>query len=470
MPRLPYDEKAAVWDLIGYKPTGDNILQAHISQAPHMIGLGGEGGGKSYAGAMELLPHTLLPPFLRDGKPITRLYWIVAPEYELARPEFEYLLDALNSIGAVVSHSFPTEGACSLVTVTGTLVQTRSADQPTRVMAGRGPQGILYCEIGMLTRNLWERGFTRLMRSEEGIAGWSWGSGIMQHALPWFLEFHDMGDGPNSWGVESFHLPSWENSVLFPGGRQDAKILQVEETLSTTDFLERIAAEKTAPADRVLPEFEYKKHVKDLPFVEWRYRGVKGDRHGSRRLGVTLAVDPGYRPGAYAVLAIQDHHPYIHVIDEIYARETTVDQVIKIAKQRDWWNNVVTGVIDPFGGTQHQAMESHQEAWMRQAGVQLHTPQRATILQGVERYRQFLARGPQGVPFIFFDPRCANTIREHRLYRRHESPEGKALRVNPIDRDNHGIKAITYWLLAFRGPAGAPTRRRAPATSSFEFT
>jgi hypothetical protein len=470
MPRLPYEEKARVWELVGYKPTGEKVQQAHRSAAQHMVGIGGEGGGKSYAGAMELLPHTILPPFLRDGVPIDRLYWIVAPEYELARPEFEYLHDALSRIGGVVSVSFPAEGACSLVTVTGTVVQTRSADQPTRVMAGRGPQGILYCEMGMLTQNLWERGFTRLMRSEEGIAGWSWGGGIMQRALPWFLEFHDMGDGENAWGIESFHLPTWENLVLFPGGRKDPKILQAEATLSKVDFLERIAAEKTAPADRVLPEFEYKKHVKKLPFVEWRDYGVEGDRHGSRRLAVTLAVDPGYRPGAYAVLAVQDHHPYIHVIDEIYARETTVDQVIKIAMQRPWWENVVTGVIDPFGGTQHQAMESHQEAWMRQAGIMLHTPTRATILQGIERYRQFLARGSEGVPYLFYDPRCENAIREHRLYRRHDSPEGRALRVNPIDRDNHAIKAVTYWLLCFRGAAGSPSVRRAPAKSDFVFT
>ena len=292
----------------------------------------------------------------------------------------------------------------------------------------------------------------------------------MQRALPWFLEFHDMGDGPNDWGIKSFHMPSWENSVLFPGGRQDPKILQAEKTLSLVDFLERIAAEKTAPADRVLPEFEYKKHVKELPFIEWRYRGTEGDRHGSRRLAVTLAVDPGYRPGAYAVLAIQDHHPFIHVIDEIYARETNVDQVIKIAMQRPWWGNVTTGVIDPFGGIQHQAMESHQEAWAKQAGITLHTPMRANILQGVERYRQFLAAGPEGAPTIFYDPKCANTIREHRLYRRHESPEGRNLRINPIDRDNHGIKAITYWLLAFRVLAGNPQKRRKSSYSEFSFT
>src|SRR3990167_6349714 len=126
----------------------------------------------------------------------------------------------------------------------------------------------------------------------------------------------------------------------------------------------------------------------------------------------------------------------VRVFDEVYLHRKTAEEVIATAKARPWWPNVVYGVIDPFGGETHQAHESQAELWRRLAKVPIYTPPRCglSILEGIRKYRSFLARGEAKESYVTFDPRCTNAIREHRLYRRQPSVEGRRLQTNPVDR------------------------------------
>ena len=66
---------------------------------------------------------------------------------------------------------------------------------------------------------------------------------------------------------------------------------------------------------------------------------------------------------------------------------------------------------------------------------------------------------------IVFDSKCAKTLKEFRMYRRNPSQEGRQLKVNPIDNNNHSIKALIYYVVATRGLAGIG---RASGVTSFE--
>lgn len=481
MSRLPLKAKQQLWNQLDYYPS-DEQAQTHASSDPHVLIVGGEGGGKSFCGAMEVLPHALLMPYpvthggLPRGRssnlpaPIyrDRLGWLVGPEFEDCRPEFGYLVDQLEVLQTrlgeklIAKQAFPDEGSCKLVLTTGTTIETRSASDPAKCMSGRGPQFILYCEAGRLTMDIWERGLSRLARSEEaGVPGWSWGSGIVQRSLPWFLDLYEQGQAPdNPYDLATFQMPSWTNRVTFPGGRQDSKILALERQLARADFDERIAAKIAPPSDIVFPEFSREQHVERWKFRRWLPVGHPGDS-ARKRWSVTLAIDPGYDPGAYAILAIQQQGPMVRVFDEIYAHRRTAESVIDEAMAKPWWENVVYGVIDPFAGDTHQAHASQVEIWQRQARIPVHMPNRRgfTVLEGIRRYRSFLSRGSAREHLVTFDPRCTNAIREHRLYRRQPSVEGRRLQMNPIDRDNHALKAFIYWLWQVKGFAGQPARK-----------
>jgi len=106
--RLPLATKRQVWELLGYRPSSEQAA-AHDSDAPHVLIIGGEGGGKSTCGSMEALPHALLMPYTVDrfgprSRPLPdaiyrdRLYWLVGPEFDDCRPEFSFLVDAIQDL------------------------------------------------------------------------------------------------------------------------------------------------------------------------------------------------------------------------------------------------------------------------------------------------------------------------------------------------------------------------------------
>jgi len=168
-------------------------------------------------------------------------------------------------------------------------------------------------------------------------------------------------------------------------------------------------------------------------------------------------IDPGYQ-GAYAVLAMQIAGEVVRQIDEVYARGIVVPDIIRECKARPWWRRVRGGVID-IAGAQHQGMESHVEAWHRLAGLGLRY-QPVGIADGILRHRTFLADPATGQPRLFHDPRCVNTIREYGLYRYMEVKENRPEREEPIDANNHAMKAIAYGLVANFGLVSGPRRPR----------
>ena len=59
-------------------------------------------------------------------------------------------------------------------------------------------------------------------------------------------------------------------------------------------------------------------------------------------------------------------------------------------------------------------------------------------------------------------PTCSNLIEEFGLYRYHEASDLGPISELPIDRDNHAIKALTYWLFDRFGAIERPPRRNIP--------
>ena len=107
---------------------------------------------------------------------------------------------------------------------------------------------------------------------------------------------------------------------MYPGGRHDPEILDLERILPEGEFARRVAAKVLPSPARIYPEFDYGLHVKDLEF--------------DPRLPVELAVDAGYYPSHYAVLALQvvaeDGMEVVHQVDEIWEHHLVHYDVIEI--------------------------------------------------------------------------------------------------------------------------------------------
>ena len=132
------------------------------------------------------------------------------------------------------------------------------------------------------------------------------------------------------------------------------------------------------------------------------------------------------------------------MLDEVYMQYAMTSQVIEACQRRSWWPHVRSGVID-IAGRQHHAMPSQIEVWMAQARIRLRS-HRVLLQDGMERLRTFLRNPGTGEARITVNSRCQALIREFANYRYHEPREHHPVSEQPIDADNHAIKALCYWL------------------------
>ena len=418
-----------LWERVGYSPSPAQRA-AHDCPARIRLIAGGERAGKSRSSAMELFGRLL------EG----RLYWLVGPEYDLCRPEFEYILDACRQINAVASVRYPGSNRCELITRTGARIVTRSAREPER-LAGEAPDGILGCEAAQLPSSV----FLRLRGRIAERRGWLWLSGTFEGSRGWYADKFRAWQLTEPPAARAFSIPSWENRALYPGGRDDSEIVDLEAMFPPDLFMERFGGVPCPPSTLVFREFDRRLHVA----AQARASGAP----------VELAIDPGYA-GAYAVLAIEQRGAEVAVIDEVYVRRTVAGDVIAACRQRPWWPRVRGGVID-VAGRQHHAAPSQIEVWASQAGVRLrsHT---VPLRSGIDRLRTFLRDPGSGSARLTVAPECRNLIEEFGLYRYHEDSDRDPISEIPIDRDNHAIKALTYWLFDRFGAIERPPRRSIP--------
>jgi hypothetical protein len=393
------------------------------SDREHRIKLlsGGEGAGKSLGAAFEVVAEF----------PFWDLVYIVAPKYEQAKKEFDYIKEALILLGATNEGliSNPVKGQRSLKTVFGQQVITLSAEDGVDGITGTGasPDLVLLVECGKVSYDIFLACRGRVARSRGLLIL----SGTIESSNRWYPEFITRWQADNPEGAKSFIVPTWDNLVLYPGGKQDDEIVRLEKTYPPDVFLERFGAVPCPPSGLVFREFSFIDHVKPTPTnEEWNNAPIE------------LAVDPGFA-GAYAVLAIKWLGDSVQVFDEVYRQFTVAEDVIAECKQREWWSKVKGGVID-IAGRQHQGLPSHIEIWQAH-GITLRS-NTVSISDGILRHRTFLRNPFTGKPRLFHDPKCKGTLAEYGRYKYREVIDGKPVSENPIDADNHAMKALAYWL------------------------
>jgi hypothetical protein len=272
----------------------------------------------------------------------------------------------------------------------------------------------------------------------------------------WFFDLFQRGqssshDAKDWW---SYRSPTWENIAVFPGGRQDAEMLEVEANLSPEVFQQEYGAEFTSFAGRIYSEFDEGYHVvRDYKFKpDWRNY---------------LAFDFGFR-NPFCCLNIQvDPSDNVYVWDEYYERGLTSVQHADRLKSIIQWR-VDGGYYDPSGADESQSIinvfrDTHAYHNRHLDAVML-DPAPNDWRSGVERVKEFLkltpvwdTMGPTNkvAPKLFVSERCQNTIREFNTYRVKEQSEKLGEKMDPKEeprkKDDHAMDALRYFIAGHYG-------------------
>lgn len=414
-------QKEFVFKALDYTPFPEQ-WPIHKSSKNLVQVIGAEGSGKSQVAANEIT--SCIPDNER-----CRLVYLIGETYINPRKEFEYLRDNLLRLGLIDLNnvSMPKTGKCAMTTLTGCRIETLSAQEGASAVIATGEEADIYCltEAGIIQSYSM---LTACVRRATRNKGRVLLVGTLADNFGWYASLVDELQVPdNLWNGETFSLPAWINTKLYPGGKDNPEIIRLRGILPDEEFQRTIAAQRVPSKALIFPEFSYAQHVRDCPF--------------DPDLPVHIWIDPGYYPSAYVVLAVQYHGSEVWLIDEIYVNHHTHQQVIGIAKSLKWWFRVERAVMD-FAGRQHHAEKSAEEVWRGETGLYCHS-QQVGILDGISRHRSFL--GP--VPRLYHDPSCTGTLSEYRQYKRRTDKDGNPTSDEPIDKDNHSMKAIAYGLI-----------------------
>jgi hypothetical protein len=421
--------------MIGYEP--NEVQQAILdwwwaSEARLALILGGERGGKSWLVALMAL-------YCLDLNRHKGEYWIVGPDYNQARPEFTYIYEALVNKKMVVeaSVSMPSNpaSAWSFQTVWGAHIRTRSAADVQK-LASFSVSGVIMAEAA---QHVYES-YLKLLGRVSETGGFLLLSGTLEAGLPWYEDLFKRWQGENALGARSFSLPSWSNTAVYPGGREDVRIKELEAEYPPDLFAERFGAEPRKTHGLVLPEFAMATHVRKLEV--------------DPKLPVELWMDPGHH--TYAVLFVQNIGLVTHVLDRVYTHGLIVHDVIPLVMGNPLWKLVELhngGVIDN-AGKQHQANKSQVELWQEIAGLSLRAQYiKLNVLIETLRFR-LGSNNPLHSPLVYFNSHMTNA----------KSPQGLAMDVLaepemwswpnrginrnqamvPTDKNNDAMKALGY--------------------------
>lgn len=434
-----YEWQQSCFNMCGYHPTKEQ-WKIHLDNHRKKLVCGGERAGKSYSAAMELIARSAY-----GG-----LFWLVGHDYEATRGEWLHLVENFDKLGLLHKASTNIDPG-TMTLVNGGKVVTKSAKYP-RTLATLAPDGILLCEAAQADYETYLRLDGRIAEKR----GWLFMSGTLEFSEDWYSEFYKLWSTPNEDGV-SFSLPTWSNIHKFPGGRTDEEVLRLERGITADRFQERYGGIPCPPSNRIITEFSNRLHVS--PDIEF-----------NRDLPVELAIDPGYG-GAYSILALQKLGEQVMIFDEIYKQGLITEQMILLVKQKPWWSLVDTGVID-IAAKQHPAMQAPIEMWRDKANLSLRC-NKVFVEDGIDVLRTYLTPNPvSGKPLIQIHPSCQGLISEMGGCKS-PVPNGGTWKRNPdtlqvIDKNNHSVKALIYWLVDNFGYADRNRVLRKPM--KFKFT
>lgn len=427
---------------------------------------GGVGAGKSYSTAREVDHYSSI----QNG-----LGWIVGPNYELAKPEFEYLLNPYLELDLVDTNSVTNSSRGGRKfrmsdEAGGFTWETKSSSDIVGI-AGKRPDVVVVVEAAQHPHEMYFKAMERAAEKRAPVIF----SGTFEGSYGWYAEQWAIWQGPNVENGQSFSVPTWTNLEIYPGGRNDPEILRLERTMPPDVFQERFGGVPCPPAGLVFKEFSPKFHVKPLLDLF------------DPALPVELWADPATH--CYPILFVQPQKDgkTFHVLDEVYAKDQIAQEVIPQVVSRPFWKaSCREGVMDIAGKTRAMGGQSNLEIWeteLKRLGEHpinwfVHKwPQEEKRNAIHLRLWSGEGQNPEGStrsggPLLYFadtlnqtvspDGRANGILGELKTYRWAQKGEMVADPRHPIKKNEDAISALGYGLLKHCGPVvQRPPRVRA---------
>jgi hypothetical protein len=431
-------DRAALYSKVGYAPHREQLLY-HNSRARFRVPVCGRRFGKSTMAGYDAAPKCLL-----HGQ----MMWIVGPTYDLAEKEFRVLWDAMiiklemGKDKRIKKAYNKKQGNMWIEFPWKTRIECRSADHPENLV-GEALNHVIMSEAAKHKVETWERFIRPALTDKRGTAdfpttpeGFNWLHGLWQR-----------GQNPDHPFWESWKFPSWANTVVYPGGRDDPEIKEVEDTSVPEWFAQEYGADFASFVGKIFPEWDETIHVRNHTFrPDWPNY---------------ILFDFGYTNPLAAVEVQISPRDEVFIWREHYKSFTTIPDHIQIMKNRDHPEGYHVDLA--FGDPADPEAAAQITEHFVPCVVMPEVKSEYTWADGINLMRMFMKPRPPGgdslivvdeygtpapdEPHYFVSWDCKNTIREHNNYRSKEPIKGQNVPEFGTKMDDHTLDAIRYGLL-----------------------
>lgn len=422
-------DKSSWFTQTGYSPhPGQRTI--HFDNHRHRILCNGRRWGKTLLGGKESETWAFVKNFL--GQP--QIGWFVGPEYSDAEKEFRVIYNTFKSLGIdTISSKFlnnTDNGNMHIKTKWGFDLQCRSAHHP-ETLVGEGLDFVLLVEAGRLRRRMFGD-YIRPALSDK--RGQSIMSGVPEDATESSLLYwaYQRGQDKTKTQWKSWKMPSWTNTVVFPGGRQDPEILEAEDDLTEDEFARQYGGEFVERYGRVMSEWDSDIHVANIPYhFDWP---------------LYAAVDFGFT-NDWTWLWIQlDPHQRVRIIGEHRFNFRDTDDIARNElRDHPLMGKCLAIYPDPASPDDSRMLRRIlQVPVMGNTGGELKY-RLGAIRRSLKSRPDYLALDdPDRQPGLMVDKSCHKFIWE--MSEGYRWPEKRSDTRNqpeaPLDKDNHGPEAL----------------------------
>jgi hypothetical protein len=446
----------SIFDEVGYRPHPVQ-LKFHQAKARHRFRLvcAGRRIGKSQMGGHELTVEALMAKaraseLNRYGRRAE--FWIVGPEYSDAEKEFRVLYNDLTKLEVPFdrpgTYNDALGGNMHISLWDGKFqVHAKSAKYPESLV-GEALEGAVLAEAAKLKPIIWTK-YVRPMLAD--YRGWA-----MMNSTPegrnWYYDQYNRGQDPDDLAWWSLRAPSWDNPFLFPEGRRDPEILDMESDMSEEKFQQEIGAEFTDFVGKV--------------FKDWDEDVVVGKFSYNPRWPVFVATDYGWTNPNVVLFLQVDIWDNIVVLAEYYRRQRTIPEVIEDLKEHEIYGPLCRVAKRMFPDPEDPAssrMLSEAFSWKVEGGTGGLIKDRIDLIRKYLRPQPlYLEDGhPDKKPKLRVNRICTQTIREMAEYRYPETKnEQSNEKENPLKVNDHTPEALGRFFAGYYGPKQEHRRTR----------
>lgn len=413
----PGIKKELLFKKIGYVPHPGQRL-VHDSEAKYRIPCCGRRWGKSQIAGHELTAAMFIPN--------TR-YWIVGPTYALAEKEFRVVHDDIFRKLGAEHHSLVSrcrksynvkQGDMRIEMPWNTILEAKSAEKKDGLV-GEGLHGLCVSEAALHSPDTWNMYLQPALTDFDGWAifpstprGYNWYHGLWRLGQAGLDEY------------ESWRFPSWNNPFVYPEGREDPKLKEIENVASEYHFLQEYGAEFTAFEGKIYNEFDATVHVKDIQYNPlWKN---------------FWAFDYGFSAPFVCLDIMVDPAENVYVWREYQQRyKSTYEHGLALRSRPHPQGFHIDGRV----GDPHGADESATLAMLLGGIVARPVP----WIQGIEAVKRWLKLQGDGRPKLFIDRSCTELLRQIEQLRTPTEREGHNAKEGQHDYDDHGPDALRYF-------------------------